>query len=192
MKKRFEMIVVGTSSGGVTAVQQLLKNLDDKLSMPIVVVQHLPDHSRVAPQTVYGNHTTRDLVEVIDKMPVADRTVFFAPPGYHLSIEAGKYFALSQEDKVNYSRPSIDVTFDSASDIFHKSLCAVLLTGANDDGAKAMARLSQEGAYTIVQDPESAEVDRMPTAALKLFSPDFVGNIEDIAHHLNNLVEGNK
>ena len=192
MSREIKLIMLGTSSGGVRAVQVFLKALDDEIEAPIIIIQHIPDYSRTDPNKVYGNYTKRTLIEAMDKMPIENNHVYFAPPSYHLSVESELYFALSQEDKVNFSRPSIDVAFESGRRAFVEELCVILLTGANDDGARAMSELAKSGVYTIVQDPESAEVDRMPTAALKLFSPNYVGDIEEIANHLHALVLGSE
>ena len=192
MKHFPKIIVFGASSGGVIAIQKILKKLDKSMELPIVIVQHIPEHSRANLQRVYGQYTTRRVDEAFDKMPLEKNHVYFAPPNYHLLIEKDLSFALNQEDKVNYSRPSIDMTFDSAGRALGAEVCAILLTGANDDGAKAIRDLNILGAYTMVQDPNSAEVDRMPKAAIKLFSPDFVGDLDAIAKELSIFSEGAK
>lgn len=192
MTKSSKIIIIGASSGGVTAIQKILGMLKKSLEIPIVVIQHIPDHSRVNLQNVYGQFTTRAVQEAFDKMPLEKNNVYFAPPNYHLLIEKDLCFALNQEEKVYYSRPSIDMSFSSAGRALGGDVCAVLLTGANEDGAKSLSELNELGAYTIVQDPETAEVDRMPKGALKLFTPNFVGGLDAIAVELSKLGEGVK
>lgn len=192
MIKKIKAIFIGASSGGVVAVQDILSFLDDDFKVPIIVIQHIPGYSRAEPARVYGKNSKGTVLEALDKMPILPGHVYFAPPNYHLLVEKTGFFALNQEDKLNYSRPSIDMTFESAAEAYGDGACGVLLTGANSDGAMGLKTLSEAGAYTIVQDPDTAEVDRMPKAAIQLFSPEYIGSLEQIASKLSELCKESK
>jgi two-component system chemotaxis response regulator CheB len=112
--------------------------------------------------------------EAEDKEPIQPGTVYFAPPDYHLLIDRGPAFALSSDEPVHFSRPSIDVLFDSAADIYGERLIGVILTGANQDGAEGLAAIGHAGGRTVVQDPVSAAVAYLPEAALQEGPVDFV------------------
>jgi two-component system chemotaxis response regulator CheB len=114
------------------------------------------------------------VLQADDKAMLEAGTVYFAPPGYHLSIEAEGCFSLSQEDPVHYSRPSIDVLMTSAADAYGAQQCAILLTGASADGAAGMAAIGAAGGLTVVQDPDEAEISTMPAAAIRARAPGFV------------------
>jgi two-component system chemotaxis response regulator CheB len=113
--------------------------------------------------------------------------VYFATPGYHLSVEQDRSLSLSLEDRVHYSRPSIDYLFESAADAYGSKLAAVLLTGANHDGARGLAQVKRRGGLTIVQDPQEAQVATMPQAALNIQQPDHVLTLNGIGRLLVEL-----
>ncbi|MNT45531.1 Chemotaxis response regulator protein-glutamate methylesterase of group 2 operon [compost metagenome] len=113
--------------------------------------------------------------------------IYFAAPGYHLSVERDRSFSLSQEERVYFSRPSIDILFASAADAYGPALLGVLLTGANEDGAHGLAQIKQSGGYTIVQDPREAQVATMPKAALALHHPDYILPLHGIGQLLAKL-----
>jgi two-component system chemotaxis response regulator CheB len=125
--------------------------------------------------------------EAGDKIPVESGTLYFATPGYHLSVEQDHSFSLSQEDRVHYSRPAIDFLFESAADAYGPLLAAVLLTGANRDGARGLAQVKRRGGLTVVQDPGEAQVATMPLAALETHQPDHVLPIHGIGRLLAEL-----
>ena len=123
-----------------------------------------------------------------DKEPLQAGRVYVAPPAYHLLIEPTRSFALSVDAPVHYSRPAIDVLFESASDAYRNTLLAVLLSGASQDGAAGMQEIRKAGGITIVQDPASAEVPTMPQAALNLFSPTFTWSTAELVARLPQLL----
>jgi len=174
-------IAIGTSAGGVSAVQDFLRGTKGKLSLPIFVVQHLPANARIEPALIYGPYTHAKVVEAQDKMPVEPDHVYFAPPGYHLLIERELTLSLTQDEPVHFSRPSIDVLFESAARAYGSSLCGILLTGANADGAAGLQTIQTMGGITMVHDPSDAEVPAMPLAALNLIRPNFTGSVGRIA-----------
>jgi two-component system chemotaxis response regulator CheB len=184
---RIEAIVVGASAGGVEALLSLLGPLRQGFVLPIIVVLHLPEERRSQLAEVFARRLMLPVEEATDKQDIAPGTVYFATPGYHLSVEQDRSLSLSLEERVHYSRPSIDYLFESAADVYGESLAAVLLTGANHDGARGLAQVKRRGGLTIVQDPEEAQVATMPLAALKIQQPDHVLTIHGIGRLLVEL-----
>jgi two-component system chemotaxis response regulator CheB len=161
-----ELIVVGTSWGGLAAIGRLLELLPEDLSAPIVVAQHRsPEATPGGLASVLDSRSARPVREAVDKDPLQPDTVYLAPPDYHLLVEPGR-LALSTDDHVNHSRPSIDVLFESAADAYGPGVVGIVLTGANDDGAEGLARIRERGGLAVVQDPETAERREMPDAAI--------------------------
>ncbi len=190
MKTPIKLIAIGASAGGVVAVKNLLTSLSRKVKTPIVVVQHIPKEANVDVRIVYGNCTHYGIFEVEDKMPIEEGKIYFCPPAYHVLVEKDQTLALSVEDPVHYCRPSIDVFFESAARVYKSELLGVLLTGANSDGAQGLSAVKDLGGFTIVQNPDSAEVRIMPEAALKIFTPQYVLHLEDISLCISALALG--
>ncbi|MBV4474903.1 chemotaxis protein CheB [Pseudomonas botevensis] len=184
---RVEAIVVGASAGGVEALLTLLSPLREGFLLPIIVVLHLPDERRSQLAEVFTRRLALPVVEAVDKQDISAGTVYFATPGYHLSVEQDRSLSLSLEDRLHHSRPSIDYLFESAADVYGPALAAVLLTGANHDGARGLAQVKRLGGLTIVQDPADAQVSTMPTAALKMHQPDHILPIHGIGRLLVEL-----
>lgn len=182
-----EAVVLGGSAGALEVLSALLPGLGPSFTAPLIVVLHqAPDRPSLLAQ-VLRTRCARPVREVEDKDPVTPGTVHLAPPGYHLLIERDRHFALSVDDPVHYSRPAIDVLFESAADVYGPGLVALLLTGANEDGARGLARVQQRGGLTAVQSPDEAQVRTMPEAALRLIRPDRVLRSEEMASFLNQL-----
>ncbi|EUB84776.1 chemotaxis protein CheB [Pseudomonas sp. GM30] len=184
---RVEAIVVGASAGGVEALLTLLAPLRLGYVLPIIVVLHLPEERRSQLAEVFARRLMLPVEEASDKQDIAPGTVYFATPGYHLSVEQDRSLSLSLEDRVHHSRPAIDYLFESAADVYGETLAAVLLTGANHDGARGLAQVKRRGGLTIVQDPQDAQVATMPQAALKIQQPDHVLPIHGIGRLLVEL-----
>ncbi|HEY0671403.1 MAG TPA: chemotaxis protein CheB [Longimicrobiales bacterium] len=182
---RYQLIAIGASAGGLNAVCHLIRNLPADFEIPIAVVQHRAKESEALAE-ILQECTTLRVVEVEDKQPLEGRTVYIAPPDYHLLIDEG-VFALSTEGLVLYSRPSIDVFFDSAADAYGAGVIGVVLTGANSDGTKGLARIVARGGKALVQDPQTAEVKVMPLSAQQGVSRALVLNLDQIANHLMQL-----
>ncbi|MFL6607293.1 chemotaxis protein CheB [Pseudomonas brassicacearum] len=182
-----EAIVVGASAGGVEALLNVFSPLRQGFGVPILVVLHLPDerHSQLA--QVFRHRLAIPVEEARDKQDIVPGTLYVATPGYHLSIEADRSLSLSLEEPVHHSRPSIDVLFESAADVYGRHLLAVVLTGANSDGARGLAKVKALGGITIVQDPEEAQVPTMPEAALTLHEPDHILTLQGIGQLLAGL-----
>ena len=175
-----EAIVVGASAGGVEALLKIFRTLPKGYRLPILTVLHVPDQRRSQLAEVFAVNLAIPVKEADDKETIKPGTLYFAGPSYHLSIENDLSLSLSQEDRVHHSRPSIDILFESAADAYGKRLAGVLLTGANSDGARGMARIKEYGGLTVVQDPAQALARTMPEAALALHTPDFLLPLPDI------------
>lgn len=160
-------IVIGASAGGVEAIGTLLPALPARLQAPVFIVLHLPRERPSLLATVFQAKCALPVKEASDKEPVVAGTVYVAPPDYHLLIDAGPLTALSADDPVHYSRPAIDVLFESAADVYRTGLLGVVLTGGNQDGAAGLAAVIAAGGLGVVQRPDSAQVTYMPAAALQ-------------------------
>jgi two-component system chemotaxis response regulator CheB len=184
-----EAVVIGASAGGFEALLAILAGLPAGYRMPMAIVLHLPDNHDSRLAELFNYRLALDVREARDKEPLAPGTVYFAPPGYHLSIEADRSFSLSCEERVSYARPSIDVLMLSAADAYGKNLCGILLTGANYDGAAGLSGMQLAGCLTVVQDPATAEVATMPEAAIRRMTPDLILSLAEIHSLLRKLGE---
>jgi len=173
--------VIGASAGAIDALQVLLPPVSRGLQVPVVVVVHLPPRRKSLLPELFAPMCAAPVLEPLDKQPVACGHIFFAPAEYHLLIEVDRSFALSIDAPVNYSRPSVDVLFESAAYAYGAGLTAVVLSGANDDGAVGALAVRELGGHVYVQDPEEALVRTMPDAAIRLAQPQFVGPLSEIA-----------
>ena len=182
-----EAIVVGASAGGVEALLSIFGDLPQDFGLPIIAVLHLPDERRSQLAEVFDRRVVMPVVEARDKELIKPGTLYFAGPGYHLSVEQDRSLSLSQEDRVHHSRPAIDFLFASAADTYGAGLLAILLTGANQDGARGLAQVKQQGGTTVVQDPTEARVAVMPRAALALHTPDHILSLSQIGSLLASL-----
>lgn len=169
-----EAVVIGASAGGVHALLALLSDLPGSFRLPLIVVLHLPEGRNSQLAEIFRPRLPIAVREAADKESIAPATLYFAGPDYHLSVEMDRTFSLSCEAPVHYSRPSIDVLMASAADAYGTGLAGILLTGANADGADGLARISQQGGLTVVQDPAEAEASTMPEAAIRRLRPDFI------------------
>ncbi len=184
---KYEVIVMGASAGGMNALQHILTVLSEDFLIPIIIVQHISRHSDnylVQYLNDLCNFTVKEADE--KEIPVSG-TIYIAPPNYHLLLEEDTSFSLSVEKQVNYSRPSIDILFESASDTYGEKLIGIVLTGANRDGSLGLKMIKNNGGLTIVQDPDNAEVDIMPKAAIKNTEIDYILSLEEIGQFLNKI-----
>lgn len=159
-------MVIGGSSGAIDALITLLPALPPTLRASVLVVLHMPRDPRSRLLEIFRPHCALPLQEAQDQVSLQPATVYFSPPDYHLLIDQGPRTALSVDAPVHYSRPAIDVLFESAADFYGDQLVGILLSGANEDGARGMQAIHAAGGLTIVQDPASAAVSTMPRAAL--------------------------
>jgi two-component system chemotaxis response regulator CheB len=182
-----QLIVIGASWGGLAALEQIIGALPAGFRTPIAIAQHrATDSGSGALQEMMRRRSRHDVCEAGDKDPIEAGRIYIAPPDYHLLVE-GDGFALSTEGAVNYSRPSIDVLFDSAADVYGEQLVGVVLTGANDDGAYGLMRVRRRGGLTIVQDPSTAERPEMPQAAIATGAAQRVLPLDEIGPMLASL-----
>jgi two-component system chemotaxis response regulator CheB len=159
-----DLVVIGCSWGGLAALTQVLEGLPSKVTAPVVVVQHRGTGGSALAELL-ARQTDRPVKEADDKQELVAGAVYVAPPQYHLLVEPGR-LALSTDEPVRFSRPSIDVTFESAADAYPNGVVGIVLTGANADGARGLAHIVRRGGRAIVQDPATAERREMPDAAI--------------------------
>ena len=159
-------IVIGASAGGVTVLRDLLPRLPATLDATVLVVMHVPPDRPSLLGEIFRRLCAVRVVEAEDKAPAEPGTIVFAPPDYHLMVDAGPSLALSVDEPVQWSRPAIDVLFETAADVYGPALTGIVLTGASHDGAAGLAAVAKAGGRTIVQQPRGAESPTMPTAAL--------------------------
>ena len=179
-RKPLRLIVIGASAGGLQVLLRLLSTLPGSYRLPLAVVLHLPDDRTSRLAELFQARLALRVREAEDKDAILPGTLYFAPPGYHLLVEDDFTLSLSRDEPVQFSRPSIDVLFESAADALGEQVCGILLTGANHDGASGLYALSQNGGVTVVQSPQSAEAPPMPEAAPKRSPPDFVLDVPGI------------
>jgi two-component system chemotaxis response regulator CheB len=177
-------VVVGASAGGLHALRTLVSGLPADFELPVIVVQHRAKESELLCELLQECSTV-PVQEVVDKMDIG-RGVFVGPPDYHLLVDDG-YFSLTTDEPVRYSRPSIDVMFDSAVDTYGMDVIGVVLTGANADGARGLRRVADAGGHAVVQDPDTAEVRVMPRFAIKAVPEACVLPLEEIGPHLASI-----
>ena len=185
----FEIVVVGTSTGGLKALQILLAGLPEEFPLPIAIVQHRGKGSESGLCDFLRKGSNLTVTEPEDKEPVLPGHVYLAPRDYHLLVENGS-FALSTDWPVAYARPSIDVLFESAADDYAERAIGVILTGANQDGSRGLAKIKAQGGVTLVEDPASATCREMPQAAISQTNVDWVLPLEQIAPRLEKLSNG--
>lgn len=183
----YEIVVIGTSRGGLKALEVLLRGLDEMFPAAVVVVTHRSKDKDTGLTQTLAMHSRLPLSEPEDKEPIMPGRVYLAPADYHLLIEDGA-FALSIEPPVRFARPSIDLLFESAANEYRERAVGVILTGNNHDGADGLATIKVYGGLTIVQDPHSAESSEMPTAAIATAKADLVLPLEQISIRLNEVV----
>jgi two-component system chemotaxis response regulator CheB len=161
-----EAVAIGASAGAIQALLQILPALPEDYALPVLVVVHVPPGRRSELTTLFAAKCRVRVCEGEDKQPIEPGTVTFAPPDYHMLVEPGGTISLSADDPVFFSRPSIDVLFESAADAYGRGLVGVVLTGANEDGARGLRAVAEAGGVTLVQDPATAYARAMPQAAL--------------------------
>lgn len=163
--RNIQLIVIGCSLGGMHALQTIFDVLPREFRVPMAVVQHRHKESRGALPAFFRRTAAIEIVDAEDKQPIRPGTAYLAPAGYHLLVERGTLH-LSVDEPVFYSRPSIDVLFESAADAYGAAVAGVVLTGSNSDGARGSASIKGRGGFLVVQDPEDSEAPEMPRAAI--------------------------
>lgn len=187
---RIDAVVIGASGGGVEGLSMLLPALPATLRPAVFVVLHLPRERPSLLSQIYQPKCRAVVKEAEDKEPVEPGTVYFAPPDYHLLLEQGPHLALSVDAAVHFSRPSIDVLFESAADVYGERLLGLILTGASVDGAAGLEAVRLAGGITVVQEPEGGYESQMALSALKRGPADFVLPLGRIVELLSTLPAG--
>lgn len=176
----YKMVVIGLSAGGMPLVKKLLTHLPSDYSLPIAIVAHLPQDYQSNFDKVLTCVTNLPVTIARDKELIQQGHVYIAPASYHLLIEQNQHFALSADKPVKSVRPSIDVLFSSAAEVFENDLIAVILSGANSDGADGMTIVKELGGLCIVLNPNDTEFNTMPNAVIQSVDVDYVVSIEEI------------
>lgn len=176
----FPLIVIGTSLGGFYALKTMLRGIPGTFKAPIAIVQHRDKFSGSMLRHSLQQDSALPIQDVEDKDLIQPGQIYLAPANYHLLVEAGQ-FALSTDPPVMFARPSIDVLFESAAEVYRDRVIGVVLTGANRDGAQGLAQIKTNGGFAIAQDPKTAYCPIMPEAAIAATTVDAVLSMEDIA-----------
>lgn len=186
-RRETEVLLIGGSAGSISVLLEVLPHLNDELSFPIMVIVHRKAHPESILEGLLGFRSRLPVAEVYDKMTLKASRIYLVPADYHLLFEDKHLVSLDYSEKINYSRPSIDVTFQSAAQIFKEHTTALLLSGANIDGLEGLRCVAQQEGLILVQDPDTAEVAYMPQQAIHQLQVDAVLKPQDIAAFINQL-----
>ena len=176
----FRVVIIGGSAGSLNVLMQILPQLPVIKSFAIVIVLHRKSTDELTLEELIKLKVSSNVKLVEDKVALLPGFIYVAPSNYHLLFEKNNTLSLDTSEKVNYSRPSIDVSFESAAEVYKNQLIGILLSGSNADGTEGLKAIQKEGGTIIVQDPESAEMPFMPNSAIQNTTPDFVLNIQEI------------
>ena len=185
--KNCEALIIGGSAGSLDVLLKVLPAIDLTLSFPIIIVVHRKQGTDSLLSDLLSSKTLLKVKEVEEKELIIPGTIYIVPSDYHLLIEKDHTFSLDYSEKVNYSRPSIDVTFQSAAEIYEDKLACLLLSGSNTDGVNGLITAKKYGGEIAVQDPLSAQVDYMPAQAILRAQVDKVLPIEEMANYINTI-----
>lgn len=185
--ERPKAILIGASAGAVQTLLAILPALPASFPLPVLVVVHIPPDRDNMLVPLLQSKCRITVKEAEDKEPIEGGVIYFAPSDYHLLVETDRSLALSTDEPVNFSRPSIDVLFESAADAFGAGLVGVILTGANHDGAAGLRSVQAAGGVAIVQDRAEAYATAMPDAALQACPAAHIMTIDAITAYLTSL-----
>jgi two-component system chemotaxis response regulator CheB len=183
----YKAVVIGTSAGGLSALDKIFSGLDENFNLPVILVQHKHVESDDYLAKYLNRLSHLNIKEADEKEPIKEGNVYIAPADYHLLIEEDFTLSLNIDERVHYCRPSIDVLFETAADAYGRHLIGIILTGANEDGTQGMIKIKEEGGLTIAQNPKSAEVAYMPKSVIEKIEVDYILNLEMIAQLLNKI-----
>jgi two-component system, chemotaxis family, protein-glutamate methylesterase/glutaminase len=186
---KYKLLIIGGSAGSLDGILKIITALPVNKQVTTVVVVHRKNDVESILTDLLATRTKLKVKEVEDKESIFGDTVYIAPSDYHLLIENDKLFSLDSSEKVHHSRPSIDVSFESAAHVFGNAVIGILLSGANADGAEGLRKIHEAGGFTIVQDPAFSEVGYMPQQALDQMRPDKILNTEAIALFIKELIQ---
>ena len=182
-------VVMGASAGGLAVLTTIFSMLPEQWACPILVVSHVHPHSNVAVVAAnLSRETGQHIVEAEDKKYPQPGTIYFAPANYHLLVERDGRMSLTVDPRVCYSRPSIDVLFETAAEAYGSRLTGIVLTGASRDGSDGLTRIRQLDGCAIIQDPATAESPLMPGFALDACGADLVLSPPEIGRYVGKVV----
>lgn len=182
-----EILLIGGSAGSLDALLQFLPQLKKTISFAIVIVLHRKGDAESILTELLQSRSPIPVREIEDKEKILPSVIYLAPGNYHVLVEKEKYFSLDVSEKVNFSRPSIDVSFETAAEVYGAHTTGLLLSGANADGTEGLKRIKEVGGKALIQQPSSAEVSYMPEQALREIEADAVLTNEEIATYINRL-----
>jgi len=185
---QYEAVVVGVSAGGFAVLSRILEGLPDSFPMPVIVIQHRSKDERTLLEELLRGKCAIRVKQADEKERIQGGVVYFAPADYHLLIESDRSFSLTCDEPVNFSRPSIDLSFETAAEVYGNKLVGIILTGSNGDGAAGMQAIRQRGGLTIAQDPETAVFPGMPRAAIEAGAVQHIFTLEEIKYFLITLM----
>jgi two-component system chemotaxis response regulator CheB len=185
--KDCKVVIIGGSAGSLQALLQILPFIENAVSFAIVIVVHRKNSDEQTLEDLIALKSKIKVKEVEDKVPLKPGFIYIAPSNYHLLFEKDETLSLDTSEKINYSRPSIDVAFESAAEIYGSHLIGILLSGSNSDGTVGMQAVKQTGGITVVQNPISAEMSFMPNNAILHVAPDFVLKTEEILEFIKEI-----
>lgn len=183
----YKLLVIGGSAGSLEVLLPLIESLKGSFCTPIIVVLHRKTDSENLLSDLIMRRSRMRTKEAEDKEPIEENTIYVAPADYHLLVEKDFSLSLDHSEKINYSRPSIDVTFETAAEACGKRVIGILLSGANEDGAEGIQEIRRRGGVTVVQDPSTAVVPFMPEKAITTGHVDYILSIEEMADLLNKV-----
>lgn len=186
-KHQTEILVIGGSAGSLEVILYALPLLKNPLPISIIIVLHRKNNSDSTLTNLFQAKTRIPVKEAEEKEVIRAGHIYIAPPDYHLLIEKDRTVSLDYSEKVHFSRPSIDLTFQTAAETYRESLAGLLLSGANADGAEGLELIKLTGGIAAVQNPKTAEVSYMPQQALDKLAPDYILDINQVADFINGL-----
>lgn len=186
-EQRYSAVVIGASAGALSALSEILPKLPEGLKIPILIVVHLPPDKESILAELFSSKCKLPAKEAEDKEIIEAGMIYFAPPDYHMLVENDKSISLSVDDPVLFSRPSIDVLFESAADAYGEEVVGIILSGANNDGANGLKMVAEMGGITLIQQPDSASSKDMPKAAIKACPQAKVLSLNEIAKFISRL-----
>jgi two-component system chemotaxis response regulator CheB len=182
-----EILVIGGSAGSLDAFLQFLPLVRHDIAFAFMIVMHRRTDNESVLTELLQSRTRLTVREIEDKEKIMPSVIYVAPANYHVLVEKEKYFSLDVSEKINYSRPSIDVSFETAADVYGPGVLGILLSGANADGTAGLKCIKEKGGRVVIQKPSSAEVSYMPLQALREINPDALLTPEEIAAYINKL-----
>ena len=187
LNSQYRAVVIGGSAGSFQVINKILASLPKDFDLPIIMCLHRLKHVRNGFVEALNIKSTKQITEPEDKEAIKKGHIYLAPANYHLLIELGNTFSLSTDEMINNSRPSIDLTLETAAYNYKHRLIGILLSGANKDGAIGMKRIKERGGLTIVQEPKECMIDTMPSAALKITEIDYTLTIQELINFFKEL-----